>query len=93
MAEIAKTKKITAQWKAKGAKVIVIAGGSRFQEPGLQDRQVIWRGMVAFVEFKDEATVVSDMQRWQYEDVNRHGGFAVIARFTRGILECETVVS
>ena len=89
MAEIAKTHALVKTWKAKGAKVTVISGG-KFQEPGLQDRQVVWKGMVAFVEFKDEKTVITPMQRWQFEDVNKHGGFAVIARFTRGVLECET---
>lgn len=73
------TKAICNEFKKLGAKIITIAGG-RFQEPGLPDRLVIWRGLHIWLEFKGEKTQVQQHQLNQMAELSARKANVFIIR-------------
>ena len=90
MSEISKKSKVVALWKSKGASVEPISA-NRLQSSGQPDLWVIWKGCSFFVEFKDISTKVKLNQTLRIRDIDAHGGFACVLRFTAvdGIVSIE----
>lgn len=82
--ESAKTRKLCRRWTELGAYCIAIVGG-QFQERGLPDRYIVYKGYSFWIEFKVGKNQLTTLQRIRLRELKQRGVFACVVRDCRQI--------